>query len=90
MPFTAFNRNEPLEPFSFTAVSLGMFVALGIMGRGLRKKSLSKTGAAAAWFVGFAMVSTGLRGFVLLMFYQVSVRIRFVEVELCTIYCTGL
>lgn len=47
-------------------------MATAICLRGLKKKSLSKTGAVAAWFVGFLSVSSGLRGFLVFMFYQLG------------------
>ncbi len=59
-------------PFSPLAILLGVFVATSLARRGVKRKSLSQSGAVAAWFVGFLSVSTGLRGFVLLFFYQIG------------------
>lgn len=59
-------------PFSSTAILLGAFVATSLARRGMKRKSLSQSGAIAAWFVGFLSVVTGLRGFVLLFFYQIG------------------
>lgn len=59
-------------PFSLPTVLLGAAVSTLAIGRGLKKKSLSKAGAAAAWLVGFLSVASGLRGFVLLFFYQIG------------------
>lgn len=59
-------------PFSPPAILLGVFVATSLARRGVKRKSLSQSGAIAAWFVGFLSVSTGLRGFVLLFFYQIG------------------
>lgn len=65
--------SSSIQPFGTTAVTLAASISTLAVVRGLRKKTLSKNGAAAAWCVGFGSVGSGLRGFVLLMFYQVSV-----------------
>jgi uncharacterized protein (TIGR00297 family) len=61
-----------LKPFGLLASSLAFTIATLIALRGARKKSLSKTGAIAAWLVGFLSVGSGMRGFVLLFFYQIG------------------
>lgn len=45
-------------------------MATFISKRGIKRKSLSPMGAATAWMVGFLSIASGLRGCVLLMFYQ--------------------
>jgi uncharacterized membrane protein len=47
-------------------------VAATICSRAIKRKSLSNLGAVAAFIVGFISVATGLRGFTLLIFYQVG------------------
>ena len=61
-----------MQPFGLTSVSLGAITASLITVRGIKRKSLSPSGALTAWLVGFVSISCGLRGFVLFMFYQVS------------------
>ena len=63
-----------MEPFSPTLLSLGTVVATFISLRSTKRKSLSKSGALAAFVVGFLSISCGLRGFVLLMFYQIGTK----------------
>lgn len=62
----------PLQPFGLVASTLALSIATLIALRGAKKKSLSKSGAIAAWLVGFLSVGSGLRGFVLLFFYQIG------------------
>lgn len=59
-----------MQPFGLTSVSLGAITASLITVRGIKRKSLSPSGALTAWLVGFVSISCGLRGFVLFMFYQ--------------------
>lgn len=59
-------------PFGPTAILLGVFIATSLALRAIKRKSLSPSGAIAAWLVGFLSVATGLRGFVLLFFYQIG------------------
>lgn len=66
------NIMPPLQPFGSFASALGATVATAIAFRGARKKSLSTGGAIAAWLVGFLSIGSGLRGFVLLLFYQIG------------------
>lgn len=61
-----------MKPFGLVAVCLATFVPTFAVVRSLKKKTLSKSGAVAAWVVGFIMVGSGLRGFVLLLFYQIA------------------
>ena len=59
-------------PFGLASSTLGFLVATALAARGVRRRSLSKSGAAAAWIVGFLSVAAGLRGFILLLFYIVG------------------
>jgi uncharacterized membrane protein len=43
--------------------------------RGLKRKSLTRSGAVAAFLVGFLSLSCGPRGSLLLLFYLVSGKI---------------
>uniref|UniRef100_A0A7R9ZDG7 Transmembrane protein 19 n=1 Tax=Pseudictyota dubia TaxID=2749911 RepID=A0A7R9ZDG7_9STRA len=61
-----------MRPFGPAAALLGALVATLIAARAVKRKSLTTAGAAAAWIVGFLSICTGLRGFVLLMFYQLG------------------
>lgn len=59
-------------PFGLASSTLGFLVATALAARGVRRRSLSKSGAAAAWIVGFLSVAAGLRGMSLLLFYIVG------------------
>jgi uncharacterized membrane protein len=59
-------------PFSPSAIILSATIATLLALRAVKRKSLSHSGAVAAWCVGFFSVVTGLRGFVLLVFYQLG------------------
>ena len=59
-------------PFGLASSTLGFLVATALAVRGVRRRSLSLSGAAAAWIVGFLSVAAGLRGFILLLFYIVG------------------
>mmetsp|Transcript_10057 Transcript_10057/g.14747 ORF Transcript_10057/g.14747 Transcript_10057/m.14747 type:complete len:304 (-) Transcript_10057:316-1227(-) len=61
-----------MDPFGIKSISLALVIASFIAARGMKRKSLSPLGAVAAWVVGFLSVACGLRGFVLLMFYQIG------------------
>ncbi|GFH61034.1 hypothetical protein CTEN210_17510 [Chaetoceros tenuissimus] len=63
-----------MEPFSPTLLSIGTVVATYISLRGTKRKSLSKSGACTAFAVAFLSIACGLRGFVLLMFYQIGTK----------------
>ena len=59
-------------PFGLASSTLGFLVATALAARGVRRRSLSKSGAAAAWIVGFLSVAAGPRGMSLLLFYIVG------------------
>lgn len=59
-------------PFGLHSIALGASVATIICMKGVKKKSLSKSGALTAWFVGFLSISCGLRGFLVFFFYQLG------------------
>lgn len=59
-------------PFSLASSTLGFLIATALAARGVRRRSLSKGGAVAAWIVGFLSVAAGLRGILLLLFYLVG------------------
>jgi uncharacterized membrane protein len=59
-------------PFRVPSILLGVLVATLLAMSAVKRKSLSRSGAVAAWFVGFLSLATGLRGFVLLFFYQIG------------------
>ena len=61
-----------MEPFGVKATVLAILVAVLLSYRAIRKKSLTKTGAATAFVVGFLSVVVGARGFNLLVFYQLG------------------
>ena len=63
-----------MEPFSIKAVMLGLFVGAGFSYRGMKRKSLTASGALAAFTVGFLHVASGLRGFNLLVFYFIGTK----------------
>ena len=63
-----------MEPFSMKSIVLGIFIGSSFSYRGYTKKSLSKSGAIAAFLVGFIHVSSGLRGFSLLVFYYIGTK----------------
>ena len=60
-------------PFGLASSTLGFLIATALAARGVRRRSLSKSGAAAAWIVGFLSVAAGpSRGVLLLLFYIVG------------------
>mmetsp|Transcript_20473 Transcript_20473/g.25873 ORF Transcript_20473/g.25873 Transcript_20473/m.25873 type:complete len:289 (-) Transcript_20473:6-872(-) len=61
-----------MKPFSTKSIAIGAIVATLLSKRGLKKKSLSQTGAITAWIVGFFSIACGNRGFLLLLFYQLG------------------
>jgi uncharacterized protein (TIGR00297 family) len=61
-----------MQPFGVKATALATLVAVLLSYRALRKKSLTPTGAASAFAVGFLSIWTGARGFNLLVFYQIG------------------
>lgn len=61
-----------MQPFSVKATVLATLVAILLSYRARRKKSLTPSGAASAFAVGFLSIWTGARGFNLLVFYQIG------------------
>lgn len=61
-----------MEPFGVKATVLATLVAVLLSYRAIRKRSLTKGGACAAFAVGFLSVICGARGFNLLVFYQIG------------------
>lgn len=61
-----------MRPFGIGASSLGVLIASLMAGRGVKRRSLSLSGAVAAWGVGFLSIASGLRGMILLLFYIVG------------------
>lgn len=61
-----------MEPFGVKATLLATVVAVLLSWRAHRKKSLTVGGSAAAFGVGFLSIWTGVRGFNLLIFYQLG------------------
>lgn len=60
----------------FLRIAIGAFLATALAVRGRRKKSLSSSGAVAAWFVGFTAFASGVRfGMTLLTFYLSGTRV---------------
>eukprot|EP00980_Cylindrotheca_fusiformis_P000601 scaffold154_cov129-Cylindrotheca_fusiformis.AAC.18 len=63
-----------MEPFSIKANSIGLLFATLLSWRGIRKKGLTPAGAACAFFVGFCLMATGIRGFNLIVFYLIATK----------------
>ena len=64
--------NANIESFHIRFV-VALWLASWLSRRGLRKQSLSNSGAWAAWFVGLASFASSFRfGLVLILFYQTS------------------
>lgn len=61
-----------MEPFGVRATVLALLVAVLLSWRANRKKSLTSSGSAAAFAVGFLSIWTGVRGWNLLVFYQIG------------------
>jgi len=61
-----------MDPFDVKITSLGAVVALALARRAQKKKNLTVSGAVAGCGVGWILVATGLRGFLLLIFYQLG------------------
>jgi uncharacterized protein (TIGR00297 family) len=61
-----------MEPFGLKATLLATAIAVLLSARAIKRKSLTTTGAMAAFGVGFGSVITGTRGFNLLVFYQIA------------------
>ena len=60
-----------MKPFDASTMLRAFAIAALMAGRGLKKKSLTLSGALAAFIVGFLSISCGPRGFLLLLFYLV-------------------
>ena len=58
-----------MRPFGPFSIVVGAVVASALAYRGMKRKSLSPSGAFSAWFVGFLSLASGLRGMVLFQFY---------------------
>ncbi|KAL3939010.1 MAG: hypothetical protein SGBAC_006198 [Bacillariaceae sp.] len=63
-----------MQPFSPKANAIGFAVATFLSWRGLKKKGLTRSGAATAFCVGGILVCTGMRGFNLLVFYLLGTK----------------
>ena len=61
-----------MDPFAPKTLVLATCAATLLAWRARRRKSLSPSGAATGFGVGFLLVATGLRGFVLFGFYQLG------------------
>lgn len=66
------NQLIVMKPFGIKATVLAALVATLLSRRAIRKKSLTPSGAAAAFAVGFLSLWTGARGWNLLIFYQLG------------------
>lgn len=61
-----------MDPFRPKALLCGLSAATALATRAVRKRALTKTGASAGFVVGFLLVSTGLRGMNLFIFYHLG------------------
>jgi len=61
-----------MKPFGIQSLLLGSTIATYLAKNGLKRKSLSISGAITAWIVGFLSIACGLRGFLLLIFYKLG------------------
>ena len=59
-----------MDPFGWKSVAIAGAVCSLMATRAVRKRSLTPGGAAAGFLTGFLLISCGLRGLVLLVFYQ--------------------
>ncbi|KAL7555237.1 hypothetical protein ACHAWF_019038 [Thalassiosira exigua] len=62
------------EPFDRLSMGRGAAIATLMAFRGWKRRSLTSSGAAAAWVVGFLSISCGPRGFLLLLFYAAGTK----------------
>jgi len=60
-------------PFSPPLLILSTISATLLAYKAWKKPSLTPSGCIAAWIVGFLLFSTGPRGYLLLVFYQISI-----------------
>ena len=65
-------KHKIMQPFTQSSMMKACAIAMLMAIRGVKRNSLTPSGAVAAWVVGFASISCGLRGFLLLLFYMVS------------------
>lgn len=70
-----------MKPFSIKSIILGIIIATLMCLRGKKKKSLSASGSATAFVVGFTSIACGARGFLLLVFYQLGTMITKIRKE---------
>jgi uncharacterized membrane protein len=70
-----------MKPFSIKSIILGIIIATLMCLRGKKKKSLSASGSATAFVVGFTSIACGARGFLLLVFYQLGTMITKIQNE---------
>jgi len=63
-----------MEPFGLQANCLALLLATLLSTKGMKKKSLTGAGAAAAFAVGYLLLATGLRGMNLIVFYLVGTK----------------
>lgn len=61
-----------MDPFSFQTVSLGLLTGTVLAARAIHKQSLTLAGSLAGFCVGSILICTGLRGFNLVVFYQLA------------------
>jgi uncharacterized protein (TIGR00297 family) len=61
-----------MDPFGAKALAAATIVASLLAYRAVHKKTLTRNGAMAGFGVGFLLVATGLRGMVLVYFYQLG------------------
>jgi uncharacterized protein (TIGR00297 family) len=65
-------QQKEMDPFGPRAVAVALSVASLLAVRARRRQTLTASGAAAGFVVGFCLVATGLRGMVLVFFYQLG------------------
>jgi len=63
-----------MKPFGLNSILLGTFIATALSVKAVKgkNKSLTNSGAVAAWIVGFLSVACGTRGLLLIQFYLVG------------------
>lgn len=61
-----------MKPFDRFSIATATLVASLMAVRGWKRKSLTPSGAIAAWIVGFLSIACGARGYLLLLFYIVG------------------
>jgi len=61
-----------MKPFGVQSLLLSIAISTYMATSGIKRKSLSTGGACAAWFVGFLSLSSGYRGFLILIFYKLG------------------